>query len=116
MEVQVTVALVEHPLNSLQKVNVRLVVPVPSMRTEMEVAIVRQLIVFVYICSPGCFIGCHSSCLACVVSSNGSGSACVDCNQNRFLKGEQCVSDCGVGYYPSSGRCTGVDGKQLNLM
>lgn len=43
------------------------------------------------------------------MSSDGSGSVCVDCSRTELLKEDECVSDCGSGHYPEGGRCTGMD-------
>lgn len=57
------------------------------------------------ICEP-----CGNTCLTC----NGSGnSACISCGSPRFLKGTQCITSCGTGFYGKTSTRT-CEGKTIS--
>eukprot|EP00118_Oscarella_pearsei_P010703 m.67205 g.67205 ORF g.67205 m.67205 type:complete len:3953 (+) comp35439_c0_seq1:534-12392(+) len=51
---------------------------------------------------------CPVGCSSCVAEGNGS-SSCRACLGGASLKGDQCVSDCGVGFFSDEGHCRACD-------
>ncbi|XP_069482442.1 extracellular matrix organizing protein FRAS1 [Ambystoma mexicanum] len=54
----------------------------------------------------GYCVDCHPQCQQCVANLQDMGSFCLKChNPHHFLVEEQCLPDCGFGYYTEDGAC-----------